>query len=100
MVGWRYWGRDDYSGQRGADPHAGPRPPPPPGGRGDPAFYTSSSAAPQFGHSSPGKTDTSVSQIGQSTSIDVTAVSSSSSSSIASGTAPRSIAGDPQFRHR
>jgi DNA-binding MarR family transcriptional regulator len=60
-----------------------------------------SSAAPQFGHSSPGSTDTRVSQVGQSTSTGTGAkASSSASSAIASGTAPRSTAGEPQLRQR
>jgi DNA-binding MarR family transcriptional regulator len=60
-----------------------------------------SSAAPQFGHSSPGSTDTRVSHVGQSTSTGTGAkASSSASSAIASGTAPRSTAGEPQLRQR
>ena len=59
-----------------------------------------SSAAPQFGHSSPGRTDTRVSQVGQSTSTGPGAKSSSASSAMASGTAPRSRAGEPQLRQR
>jgi DNA-binding MarR family transcriptional regulator len=60
-----------------------------------------SSGAPQFGHSSPGSTDTRVSQVGQSRSTGTGAKSSSSASSaMASGTAPRSMAGEPQLRQR
>jgi DNA-binding MarR family transcriptional regulator len=60
-----------------------------------------SSAAPQFGHSSPGSTDTRVSHVGQSTSTATGAKSSpSASAAMASGTAPRSTAGEPQLRQR